>query len=593
MDYIELIVKSNYHGDFTIVLSPEDKKDYYDIPNGKEIVFNDNIYSFQISDCNLFPTKAYINDEIYDVEIINQTASSVNFQLKNCLRPFRDSFGAVKLELEISGKIYSSKNVAVMVSNNDINNGVMNMIQYIYDNSEKYLYEEHKFSSVSAGIKSSDIVSLEAKIALLKKIIQKYLTEYNYFRVNPYAKLITIEKVDSFEKLQVITPDTIEYIISHSDELIPVNYNTGIKYDRNYYQPNKVMIRKNEYSNDTYENRIIIGFIKMLIDETSQIIKSIKEKAYTKNVMVHDGYFDSMYHIFSRSIKRINGYLKELEIYKEQLTEIYYYYRRIFGIDGSIVNSIPRYTKIFQSVNSYNNIYQVICEWFNSGNYDLGRDELLLSFISTSKIYEYYCLIKMLCYIDNKTSFEYVSSQRLRYFVKNRYYSDTRYNNCFVFNKSDVELTVYFQPVIYGDDFATNGIGLYRNTSTNSKTGCEYTGKVYTPDYLIKMVYNSHTEYLILDAKYSSPSNIRYHQLQELVYKYLFSISPLNRNDIIKGLYILCGKTTGEDGEDIIHDISRNINRKVQPFAEILVMNGQNTEDDIIPCIICTQILNE
>ena len=73
---------------------------------------------------------------------------------------------------------------------------------------------------------------------------------------------------------------------------------------------------------------------------------------------------------------------------------------------------IPVFTPVFRSINAYRQIYTVIHRWFSIGNYDLGKDELLLSFISTSKIYEYYCLIKMLSHITENTDYALTESKR-------------------------------------------------------------------------------------------------------------------------------------------------------------------------------------
>ena len=145
---------------------------------------------------------------------------------------------------------------------------------------------------------------------------------------------------------------------------------------------------------------------------------------------------------------------------------------------------------------------------------------------------------------------------------------------------------MYFQPVVYGDSRAFNGLDIFRNTSTNAKKENSNRGKTYTPDYIIKVEYNGTTDYIILDAKFSTPENIRLHQLQELVYKYLFSISTLNKTDHIKGLYILCGKQLGNDEEDIIHDLAQKIGHSVSPFADILVINGVKTDDYSITSMI-------
>lgn len=593
MDTITLKLKPKYHEEIELILQTDKESDYFDIPNGKEVVYNDNPYLFLLSGDVVIPSKVYINDEAYDVEFCSGETDGIQFRLKDCDKPFLQSFGAIRIEVWIDGKQYYSKSIAVMVSDSEINNSVINMIEYIYMNCEDYLYEEHKNSSILSGIKANETISLEAKIAFLKQTLEIYKKSYQYLKTNPYCKLEKTEAVDSFDKLQSISQRTIQYITNHIDELSVVNYDTGIRYNNQYYQPNRVLVERNIYSYDVYENRIIVGFLKTLVSEITVTIKSLLEKTYLKNKSsTKDGYIDSMYQIFSRSIKRINGYIESLKTLHNEYQQLYYFYTRLFNISTDAVRNVPVFTPVFRSINAYRQIYTVIHNWFSIGNYDLGKDELLLSFISTSKIYEYYCLIKMLCHIIVNTDYDLTESKHILYRVNNCYYEDTKYNNTFIFDNGISKITLYFQPVIYDNDRAFNGLSLFRNTSTNAQKDNNNRGKTYNPDYIIKFEYDGIVDYLILDAKFSTPENIRLHQLQELVYKYMFSISTLKENDHKKGLYILCGKKHGNDEESIVHDLAQRIGRSVTPFADIVVMNGMKTDDYSMTSIIFDNLLS-
>ena len=593
MDTITLKLKPKYHEEIELILQTDKESDYFDIPNGKEVVYSDNQYLFLLSGTVAIPSKVYINDEAYDVELCSLKAGVIQFRLKDCDRPFLQSFGAIRIEVLLDGKQYYSRSIAVLVSNSEINKDVINMIEYIYENCEDYLYEEHKYSSIPSGIKENEIISLEAKIAFLEETLDIYKKSYQYIKTNPYCKLEKTEVVDSFNKLQSVSQRTIQYIANNIDELAVVNYDTGIRYNNQYYQPNRILVEKNSYSYDVYENRVIVGFLKKLVSEINITIKSLMEKTYLKNRnSTKDGYIDSMYQIFSRSIKRINGYIDSLKNLQDKYQQLYYFYTKLFNISVDTVKSLPVFTSVFRSINAYRQIYIVIKKWFSIGNYDLGRDELLLSFISTSKIYEYYCLIKMLCHITRNTDYDLKESKCISYRVNNSYYEDTKYNNTFIFENGISKITLYFQPVIYDNDRAFNGLYLFRNTSTNAKKDNNNKGKTYTPDYIIKFEYDSTVDYIILDAKFSTNENIRLHQLQELVYKYIFSISTLNKNDHKKGLYILCGKKHGNDEESIVHDLAQRIGRSVTPFADILVMNGMKTDDYSMTNMIFNKLLS-
>lgn len=555
---------------------------FFDIPKGKEVVYNDNMYYFTLSSTSDIPSKLYINDEAYDIGACIAGNDGISFKLKDCNdnRPFLNCFGAVKIEMELAGQSYYSSSMAVMISNTGINNSILNMVNFIYKHCEEYLYEEHKNSVNSTGIKENQIRSLEAKVAFLQKSVLVYKQSYQYLKTNPYAKLQKTESVDSFNKLQSVSQRTIHHIVNHIDELTPVNYDTGIRFNNQFYQPNKILVEFNSYSHDVYENRIIIGFLKTIVFDINDEIKRLEERIYfPQKTQTVAGYVNSMYQIFSRSIKKLSDIITQLKSLQSQYQELYYFYSRLLGINADTVRTIPIFTAVFRSINAYRQIYEIIHAWFHIGNYDLKKDELVLSFISTSQIYEYFCLIKLLHYISQNMKMNLSSSKHVSYNVKNRYYTDTKYNNTFVFNSKDMKLTLFFQPVIYGDNSAINDIYLFRNTSSNSKQDVYNRGYIYTPDYIIKLEKNSRTDYIILDAKFSTSSNIRIHQLQELVYKYIFSVSVLKPNDTIQGLYILCGKSSQNDTQDIVHDLANKINHKVMPFAEILCVGGISVDD--------------
>lgn len=283
MDTITLKLKPKYREEIELILQTDKESDYFDIPNGKEMVYNDNPYLFLLSGAASMPSKVYINDEAYDAEFCNGGVDEIQFRLKGCDRPFLQSFGAVRIEVWMNEKQYYSKSIAVLVSNSDINNSITNMIEYIYENCEDYLYEEHKYSTIMSGIKPNQTISLEAKIAFLEQTLKIYKKSYQYLKTNPYCKLEKTEAVDSFDKLQSISQKTIRYITNNIDELAVVNYDTGIRYNNQYYQPNRVLVERNSYSYDVYENRIIVGFLKTLASEINVTIKSLLEKTYLKN----------------------------------------------------------------------------------------------------------------------------------------------------------------------------------------------------------------------------------------------------------------------------------------------------------------------
>lgn len=558
-----------------------------EMPTGSGVVYNNKSYTFTLTAPNVsLPSTIYINDDMYDTVLLRQTAvDSLTFKLKDCPRPFLTCFGAVRIELSQGGQNYHSESIAVMVSNNAINNHVLQMIEYIYENGEKYLYEEHRHSMIATGTKSSEIVSLEAKLHFLNNTVEVYRKAYPALKTNPYAKLKKTEGVDAFYKLTSVSANTVRYIATHTDELTPVDYDTGIRFNGQYYQPHRVLIEQNTYSNDVYENRIIVGFLKTVVEDIRRDIRQLQQyTARFQQPVAAAGYVNSMVQIFSRNRKRIDGYITRLQELQKQYQELYYFYSKLMGIAPEPVRSLPQFTAVFRSMAAYRQLFEVICQWFSIGDYDLGKTDFLLTFVASDKIYEYYCLVKMLSYLHQQMKLQ--KAERFVYPLRYPGEEEVRHANTFTFtNSQGNRLTLYFQPVIYGKRPAVNGVRLYRNTSTKIRSDDSTVGGFYTPDYLIRFDAGDQTRYLILDAKFSTPDNILLYQMQDLVYKYLFSVSPLDANGQIAGLYILCGRPGKNhslfdpDHPVLVHDIAAQQGRTVNPFAEFLVVGGVNTQD--------------
>ena len=140
MDTITLKLKPKYREEIELILQTDKESEYYDIPNGKEVVYNDNPYLFLLSGATAIPSKVYINDEAYDTEFCSGGTDGIQFRLKDCDRPFLQSFGAIRIEVWTDGKQYYSKSIAVLVSYSEINNGVINMIEYIYMGTAKIIF---------------------------------------------------------------------------------------------------------------------------------------------------------------------------------------------------------------------------------------------------------------------------------------------------------------------------------------------------------------------------------------------------------------------------------------------------------------------
>lgn len=565
------------------ITSPPDNDDSFktDI-----YVFNDYEYnSFRLIDNNEPVSEFYINDE--EVKIKPSNNNDNTYEFKSDKPIFIQCFSEVRIKLVIAGKIYISDSISVMVTNNSNNKNIIKMIEYICDYGEDYLYGNY---INPAEINENKNLSIKSKFEFLDEILSIYEKFFSYFQNSPKTKLISGEVIGKFHKLNIISPQTIQYIASHPEELYEVDFYTGINYGQRHFQPENTLVSNGKYSCNIYENRIITGFISTVILELENSKKNIKNN----NIHIIGDYFESKKIIDSFIKRSSDEYINKIDRYIESFQILWFRYKEILNSDDIYIDSIPEYTDTFRLVTPYSAIYQKIYEWFHYYCMDNSeKNQTLLSFTSTSKIYEYYCLIKLITTIRENLGCTFIAekTERFNYDGGYKYYSNTYCNNTFFFkSREGIDITLYFQPVIYGDGNSRHGIGLYRSRSANfcnTKKG----GNTYTPDYLIKVTHDGRSKYVIIDAKYSSVQTVENNRLMELVYKYLFSVSPLSNDDIVEGLLIFCGKDSPEKIPPNMHDVSEKMQKSVTPFSYIVNLstdmsyNKSNTDasyDEII-----------
>lgn len=558
--------------------------DYFDKGNGA-YVYNDYTYSLSITDelGNIFSIeKLFVNNEVIEDTVLlsGRKASFI----------FLECFGVVKIEVIINGESYITHNTRVVMKETAISSNIINMIDYIYDNCDNYLYEEHKHSKTGVGVMPNTNISIDTKLALIKEICDVYVKSYQTLKHSAQNKLINTNRIGNFNELQNIRQSTINYIVNHPEELQPVIYNSGISVNKQYYEPRKTLVQSVAYSCDIYENQVLVGFLRTIVQELKEI-RILVELQKNRNTAPYrkNGYVDSTYYIYTKNIIMLNNYIEIINDWLPKIKKLYIEYKKILNVTDLNVFSVPRYTNIFRRIMPYKIIFEQIQKWFNCGNYDLLKSDLLLSFVSISKIYEYFCLIKINRSLE-KCGYKLVSGFPFKY-TENRYYRNTVYNNTFEFSKEATNITVYYQPIIYGKTSnreRPNGIGLFRNTSISiidpkalamlDESEAKY-GNYYNPDYLIKINRNNHTSYHILDAKHSSPNNIKRYQLPYLVFKYLFSISTLQKDNSVDGICIICGKTAHNSSENL-YDIAETMDIHVHPMAYICNITGDDVDND-------------
>ena len=495
-------------------------------------------------------------------------------------RIFLDCYGFAELSITlilVDGQecTLNSEYLPILVRREELNNSVEAMARFVYNNQEWLLLNGELKPKKPSGLKENGYRSLATQILLAEEIAAIYESSYGYFKANSRFKLEKMSVIERLERIQYVTQGTLSYTATHPEYLRQVNSTQGIFIGNRVYQPQKTETVQNTRSYDIYENRVILAFLRNMIDSVQSL------QGYCCNLLskipndedYSSEYIYSSFFMFSETRKMIEDGKTQLEKLSEKFTYLWGMYSDILRIplDQHIVP--PRPTAIFLSVPQYNRIFVRIHQWFSFGIYNFSKEHFMLSFIKISALYESYLLAKFLCYFRDR-GYSLESSRRCVYPVSKRWkYKNTSVRNTFVLKNGQKRITLYYQPVIFDtDQRSVNGIGLCRNNSISVYAGneddCRQGGHYYVPDFLIKIEENGDSQYMIVDAKFSDYSSVRRYYVKDLVFKYLFSISPIEENELVCGLCIMYGKCKSKERLQTAYD-KQILGTEIYPFIEI------------------------
>lgn len=192
-DYTITFISCHTKNEFTLPLFMYEGSES-DIIDSNQCVYDNYDYEFSIvSKLNepLNIESVYVNDEDVDC-IISNGRDNIKIIPQNSKKIFLGCYGIVRLSVIINEIEYTSPYISVFIKEENYNKDIDSMIEYIYDNCENYLYEEHKNNRMHNGIFDNGETSVQAKIQLLNEIVEKLKTLFPLFKNSPYSKLINV-----------------------------------------------------------------------------------------------------------------------------------------------------------------------------------------------------------------------------------------------------------------------------------------------------------------------------------------------------------------------------------------------------------------
>lgn len=477
---------------------------------------------------------------------------------------------------------------SVLIRSGNRNRTVNDCLRYIYDNQKDILKTDTLGSGAGYdGMQSRAYEHFGAQIALLEEIQHIYESSYFGFKENARQKLRPVDTVDRVEKLHYLEAKSLVYIATHPENLR--RETVGIPYGNARYLPEKTLMTRTVMSPDIYENRVIVSFLYRVVKESGDLERTIiryLESISTGHVET-EGYFSSSEVIFRFARDLLTGFLDRIEKVRKELERLLVGYRTLLPVGIEPFQGRPKPTAILLTIPLYNRVYRMMDRWFGREGYDFATEQMILRYRNAPAIYEAYSLIKIVSALRAQ-DFRLTEVKAFDY--PGRFHAaDSSWNeeaehfaNTYEFVRDGRKLTLYYEPMIYADGRALNGISLYRNNTTSLSFDGENesSGRCYTPDYLLKAEDEDGERYVILDAKLSRRNKVRSFEVPKLSYKYLFSVSPLRENVSVKGMGLIYGLTDSfgqTDQPASFFDCEQG--PAITPFVRLIPLNETVAED--------------
>ena len=387
---------------------------------------------------------------------------------------------------------------------------------------------------------------LDAYIELLKGIMNRYRENFCFFKVHAYHKIEYQKKIISYEKIRRCAQSDFQWLMQNADCFAPVNQNVGIQYQNKNYIPNNILGDEQYKNFDIYENQVVVNFLRTVLQNCDYVKRELSKQITSKNeilrkqVNVQNTYSFSILTQKSESLEKWHKQLLDL---KREFQILWVQYSKLLPLrQSTLIKHLPHTTKVFQEVRHYRDIFDVVRKWFDFGEFSIARINAMLKIKTIDTLYEYYCLYQILEMLLSKGWKPITYGDFAYYFNYGSGYGnsglDDEVCNTYSLQKGDSEITLYYQPKIFGWDRPNNKIQLFRTTMDNKFEKQSY----WQPDFVIKFSKANDEKYVILDAKYARESEILENRLPECIKKYINQTSGKYNPLAVKMMVLLQGK---------------------------------------------------
>jgi len=417
---------------------------------------------------------------------------------------FLNYYGECSIELEGFNDINSITEVGKVFIDSDKINDIDSLLNYLLL-KDHYYWNIISLTKVEANdllLHEENIIwtlkKLENSVAVFEDKILPYLSD-------PIGILIPKYDVRNFENNSVVTEESLLWLIENCNVLEPSHVyeeNSFLILNRSFHV-NELLVQSLETKTDVIENQVIHGYLNDVFDFLNQSLFSI-EKLLNK-IKLEKDFKTQIYRSYYQRLKFTitNLQSRNLNI-KNSINLLIPVTREHLNLSGS---------NRFESKQHYFEAYLLISNWITRKDALFSPEKLFSGAKDISKLYEIFCLFKIIDTLSKDFGLSLVSSENAQAEFESQFEifgtNSTALNSKYIFIHTSTEskITLYYE--LLPEKLTTVAKGVTKG---------------YRPDFIFEIERKNSSSYIIMDAKYKKIGTIQNFDYQELTLKYAHGI---------------------------------------------------------------------
>lgn len=426
-------------------------------------------------------------------------------------RYFAECFGQSFVRVYVDGVSYSiffnvrAKKMSVIAASK--------MISYLASHHEGVIRSCFSRSTIPVGSLEGPISDPESIVAAAEDYTLALMIHRTELMSTRRTRLVPIRQPLWKSSHSNCDIDPVD-ILNNLDAISPTSLEGDLFLRGRHFSLGDIDVSALTESSNMLENQILLGGLYSIRGKIQHLLDGLDQRKLAP--ASSDGYesFDRLLLTLTSAgmVKRCYDIIDRTN----ELTRLFE--SRMGVVYGGEIR--PVMTPYARTSKVYRALYGYLAIWYELGAPSFGANHFLMKLKSLSKIYELYSLFHLLeqMLASGWTGVQFKSHPDLGEFVPQE----------ITLKRNDILATVIYEPIIRPlNAYVAGHFDLVDVVHRRPNANYNY----WNPDYVIRLdKTNGSTKYLILDAKYSTESIVRFKHLPDIIEKYYWGMSVYNAN---------------------------------------------------------------